>query len=547
MRRISLFVNNLLIFISCIWSTILFWALLPFNNLVQQRIFKRLIKKNKNTDYLSRVSSLNKKLPDAIPLSHWDVYQKYVEDILKGKSGGLTREKVLLLEPTSGTSSATKYIPYTRELQKEFNRAIQPWIAGLYLRWPGLLAASQYWSVSPEVKKNQNKSSNQVPIAFAQDSQYLGSSRSSIFEKILTVPQSIKNCIHSENWLYLTAWYLLRDQHLGLISIWHPSFLCIIIEKILSNYQNLTDDIETGKIRFPAKIAETCDASLLPPMPSRARQLRKTDINEKGAFNKIWPKLKVISCWADQPTDSSLPGIKEYFPGVFIQPKGIVATEGIFSFPFGKIPGLLAFRSHYIEFIDVETAKLKTLKELEKGKLYETVITNGGGLYRYRMNDLVKVKSMILRKLPQLEFLHKRDYVSDIRGEKISLEQVIEIEKKIRTENSDITFFMLAPAIIGKKAFYACFMLATHQKRIMPSAIARTLDDALSANFHYQYAREIGQLQKPAVFLLKQEPTQYITNHLEQKGIKKGDIKIYPLSKTVNWQNILQTIQSCHI
>jgi len=40
----------------------------------------------------------------------------------------LTEEPVLLLEPTSGSTSAKKLIPYTRGLQREFSSAIGKWL-----------------------------------------------------------------------------------------------------------------------------------------------------------------------------------------------------------------------------------------------------------------------------------------------------------------------------------------------------------------------------------------------------------------------------------
>jgi hypothetical protein len=79
---------------------------------------------------------------------------------------------------------------------------------------------------------------------------------------------------------------------------------------------------------------------------------------------------------------------------------------------------LPAYRSHLLEFIDLRNDQLKSLGELELHREYEPVISTGGGLYRYRMNDVVKVTGFYRSKLPLLQFLYKRDYVSDIRGKR---------------------------------------------------------------------------------------------------------------------------------
>lgn len=547
MRRLILLVNNGIILASCIWSTLLYWILLPFTGPVQRRIYRRLIKKNRDTTFLTRHYQEKNTPHGSLPLSDWSNYQDLIENIMRGDKGVLTREKVLLLEPTSGTTSSTKFVPYTKSLQKEFNCAIQPWIAGLYLQWPGLLLTSQYWSVSPEIKERCSLPAKTVHIGFAEDSQYLGSSQSAVFNTILAVPKEIKACVDPNTWAYITAWHLLRDPYLGLISVWHPSFLVIIVQKVFSDFLSLIKDIEEGTLSCGDDIPEYYKTLRIKPMPKRAARLRMIDTEQQGALEKIWPKLTVISCWADQPNDAGLLKIKSLFPGVYIQPKGVVATEGIFSFPFGKTHGLPAYTSHYIEFIDTGTNEIKRFNDLETGKHYETVITNGGGLYRYKMNDLVRVKKKLWGTLPQLEFLHKRDYVSDLRGEKINLQQIISLWEKIRFSYQEVLYFMVSPVVMEDDVFYGCFVVADKEDPEILRKLIADADKLLKENFHYQYARDLGQLKQPAVFLLPEDPTGEITNYLEKTGTKRGDIKLYPLSKVQNWQNMLTIEMSCRI
>ncbi len=67
-----------------------------------------------------------------VPLSTYDDYEPYIELIARGESAVLTRERVKLFEPSSGSTAAAKWIPYTATLQAEFRRAIAPWVFGLY-------------------------------------------------------------------------------------------------------------------------------------------------------------------------------------------------------------------------------------------------------------------------------------------------------------------------------------------------------------------------------------------------------------------------------
>jgi hypothetical protein len=51
-------------------------------------------------------------------------------------------------------------------------------------------------------------------------------------DQIMTVPGQVKNISGYEAWARATIFFLVSDRHLGLISVWHPSFLTILLEKI---------------------------------------------------------------------------------------------------------------------------------------------------------------------------------------------------------------------------------------------------------------------------------------------------------------------------
>lgn len=532
MSRCRLFLANSLIFLGALMPAVRFFINIFRFKQVQANKLKNLYDQNRDTAYMRELWVNEDTGRPAFPLTGWSVYEKYISQIMANQQSVLTREAVVLLEPTSGTTSGTKYIPYTRGLQKEFNQAIQPWLAGLYLSWPSLLFTSQYWSVSPATQpKSQSESA--VPIGFEADSQYLGAGRSKIMDQILIVPQWVRNISEQEKWSYVTIFYLVRDKNLGMLSIWHPSFLTILLEKIKVCFPKLISDIAAGRIAAEANLKTT-------PLPRRARELALLDVSDASFFEKLWPRLKVISCWADNENEESLAALKNSFPSTFIQPKGIIATEGMISFPFGKTLGLAAYRSHLLEFIDTVDNKLKRLDQLKLQGEYEPVISTAGGLYRYRMNDLVKVTGFYRSKLPQFSFLHKRDFVADIRGEKVHLRQVLEIRERVISKWPGIRFFMVAPTISEKRAFYSCFIFAYNSDELQCRELRALVDILLSNNFHYEYARQLGQLEEPRVYLLEYDPVEDIMNHIESTGVKRGDIKPMPLSTLTNWHEVLK-------
>src|SRR5207248_2761280 len=87
-----------------------------------------------------------------IPLHSYDDLEPWTDRIRHGEKQVLTFEAVSHLIPTSGSSGGRKLIPFTAGLQREFNRAITPWITDLYFRHPAAAMGAAYWSISPAIE-----------------------------------------------------------------------------------------------------------------------------------------------------------------------------------------------------------------------------------------------------------------------------------------------------------------------------------------------------------------------------------------------------------
>lgn len=145
--------------------------------LVQERVLLGIVRANRDTDFgrehgFSDIRAAHE-FQARIPVRSYDEYTPYIDRLAAGAVSVLTREPVRLFEPTSGSASATKLIPYPVSLQREFQRGIQPWIADLFLHRPDLMRGQAYWSVSPATSSNR-RTSGGIPIGFEDDSYYVG-------------------------------------------------------------------------------------------------------------------------------------------------------------------------------------------------------------------------------------------------------------------------------------------------------------------------------------------------------------------------------------
>lgn len=63
-------------------------------------------------------------------------------------------------------------------------------------------------------------------------------------------------------------------------------------------------------------------------------------------------------------------------------------------------------------------------------------------------------------------------------------------------------------------------------------------DRLLRQNFHFDYARKLGQLKETEVYILTGNPEKEYNEYYVKKGIRLGDIKLKVLSLEENWYNI---------
>jgi hypothetical protein len=426
------------------------------------------------------------------------------------------------LIPTSGSTGARKLIPFTAGLQQQFDRAISPWMADLARQHPQILFGPAYWSITP-ANQSAEKEKSMVPIGFDDDSSYLGGNKRRLVDSVLAVPSELRLVPDMEQFHYLTLLCLLRQQDLRLISIWHPTFLSLLLEALPANWETLLADISSGKCRHAAALPPTVRSALkMRPLPRLAARLRTVDPQQP---EEMWPHLKLISCWGDGLAGHAAVGLKKLLPNVTLQSKGLLATEAFVTVPFaGMNP--LTVRSHFFEFSD-DTGAIHRVHELREGKSYEVIVTTAGGLWRYRLRDLVQVAGYV-GKTPSLRFLNRSGNVSDLVGEKLSEAFVAEaIQESLDTP---MAFVLLAP-----DADATGFRYTLYVEGRPPSDLAVVLDQALRRNPHYDYCRKLRQLLEVRLFAISGGGFETYAKHRAARGARLGEIKPAILSQTSGW------------
>lgn len=397
---------------------------------------------------------------EAVPPMNYDAHRSWIDRAAAGEKRVLACDEPVGFERTSGTSSQAKWIPLTSGLQQEFARGLASWFNGWKVRRPEVFNGPAYWAISPP-GMNPETTSGGLPVGMAGDAAYFPDDIGGCLAEWLIVPNfsGDTGSIFEE-----TAEALLATPDLSVVSVWSPTFLLGI------------------------------DAAI--------RRLRG-DFTWRG----IWPRLALVSCWADASSAPWIPRLQERLGGIPIEGKGLLATEGITSVP-DALDGSprLARECHWHEFLD-ESGGFTAIPDLQSGRIYEVLLTTGGGLFRYRSGDRVRMTGSGPAGLPRLRFVGRAGTVSDLVGEKIHADQVAE-------------------ALAGRGLLVADPARPGYDLWLEETSLAAAVEKQLRRNPYFDQALALRQLAPLRVRRLPGEWCLTLTSALAaHRGCRIGDVK----------------------
>ena len=396
----------------------------------QVKILLEILKTNKNTEYLKTFETgsqilnaenekeLIEKFQNKIPIVNYEDIKEFVEKEKSGENNVLLSDKIKLFELTSGSTSDVKYIPYTEKFLKSYMNGVFSWIYNLYQNNKRLFLGSSYWSVSP-ILKREAVTSGGIRVGIEDDTSYFDKVSAFFLNKLFTVPKEIKNIQNMEDFLLITAVFLLLSENLAMISVWSPSFLMILLDFIEKNHKVIcqivkSEDLGTeffadknlgnkkyfqiiqkkyrklwkkNRSKFLINYFEKYEKNIL----SKNDKTQNLEITEKNNENEImaenknletksgnkivenfvdyfviWEKLSLVSCWSDSDSYEIFIKLKEKLNpnkkniNLKFQGKGLMSTECIVSFPLENVKNgsVAAYNSFFYEFIQVSYDKL---------------------------------------------------------------------------------------------------------------------------------------------------------------------------------------------
>ena len=409
-----------------------------------EKLLMKIVRKNRNTVFgkqhgFDRIHSV-REYQDLVPFSVYDDYRDYIERIVQeGEQHLLTADDVVFFAKTSGTSGETKRIPVVKKATRPYSETV-----ALYMN-----------IIRNEMKKRGyhcGKGLNTVEIEMSETpggikegliSAYTLESRQFAIPIITCFPKEIFGYGEGTDMKYLKAFYALKDDDLVYLAAVFMSNLTDLMTYIFENTDRLLHDIETGEIspdvQIPPELRESLSRKLRPD-PCRASELREilSDPSRNGVMIRIWKKLCVIIGIGTGEFEGFAKKLREYCgDGVTFYYETYSSSEALIANArdIEDDRYLMLTNSGFFEFLPVEEKVERPLlrHELTIGKLYEIVITNLSGLYRYRIRDVVRVVGFEGQN-PLIQFAYRKNQVINITGVKLTSEHIMQAMRHFREE-----------------------------------------------------------------------------------------------------------------
>ena len=432
----------------------------------------------------------------AVPVGSYGTLRPYVQRVLNGDAEALLPrgEDVLMFSLTSGTTGEPKRIPVTRRF-----------LSGMRRGWniTGLMALRDHpegW-LRPILQISSPMCEITTPAGkpCGAISGMLAATQKGIVRRMYVVPQAAQG-IKDPAAKYYTILRCGIERDVAIIAAANPSSTIRMIETGQEHAERLIRDVSDGRLTPPGDVpGEVARGLRFRPNAPLARRL--TDgLRRDGALlpRHFW-RPAVLMNWTGGTLKLYLRRLRELFGDVPIRDIGLAASEGRFSIPLAdETPeGVAEITGNFLEFIPAEEhgsphARLLRADELDIGAEYFLVVSNWAGLFRYDMDDRVRVTGR-LGSSPIFEFLSRGVRTANITGEKITEHQVVEAMRQASAAAGAKVDRFVMQGRFARTPYYE--LRIEEVEGCNAAGLAALMDEALAAlNMEYRSKRSSARL-----------------------------------------------------
>lgn len=501
----------------------------------QEELLFGLIRENQRTAFgrehgFDRINSIDD-YRKQVPIADYERFRPYIDRLKDGEPHMLTNEPPLMFTMTSGSTGEPKLIPVTLSTRASHAALTQLWYGRAFADHPGCAGGKVFGLVGAA---EEGRTPSGTPYGAASGLIYKSSPP--WIQQTHALPYEI-TAIKDFAAKYYTAMRLGLEQNVTFLGTPNPSTILRLVETADRFKQEIVRDIRDGALSSRFDIASPIRHAIsgrIAMNPERAKQLEALfHGSDRLRPQDYWPNLALIGCWKGGSVGVRLKELASWFAAdTPVRDLGYMASEGQMSLPISDVgsAGVLTIGTNFYEFVpesEIGSARPITLTsdELEIGAAYYVILTTPGGLYRYAINDLIRVTGFY-EKAPLIEFLRKGRDITSITGEKLHVNQVIEaMARAQQTCKIWLDHFSVNADVEHSRYVFAVEAAATGEQDAL-TKLLNAIDDQLGKlNVEYAQKRDSQRLKPPVLWLMKPGWFERTTNAAMRRNSRDTQFK----------------------
>jgi len=531
-----------------------FYRALKTPRAIQLAKLKSIIMANQDTAFgrahhFDKINSY-KDFKNYVPPTRYEDLEPYIDKLRHGGKNQLTAEEPFMFATTSGTTSTPKFIPITETHMRDYTHAFQVHNYHLINDFPRG-AYGKFLIIS----SNDEEGFTPAGLPYGAVSGVLNKRQPDIIRRHFALPYEICKVKDVDVKYYLLLRAALMQNVTALCGC-NPSSFILMADQLKERAADLISDIAAGSMSgLPGLIEPSVRQAFAPYLRAdlpRARRLQNL-LDQHGALipKHVWTDVEIMSLWKGGPMSFYLEKLPQLFGTATQRDFGYMASEGRGTVPISNdgAGGPLAITSHFFEFveedqIDLANAKFLTAEDLVVGGRYYIHFTTSAGLYRYNINDLMEVDS-IMDATPVLRFVRKGGGISSVTGEKLTEEQVLSALGRAVNELGLLELkHFTAEVELGLPPYYVCY---AETERELPAMVVerflRVFDLSLQGqNPEYLDKRMSKRLGAPRLKYLPAGTYTRLRQQRVHQGAPEAQVKIPLLSAQGNFSQSLESL-----
>jgi sterol desaturase/sphingolipid hydroxylase (fatty acid hydroxylase superfamily) len=507
---------------------------------MQQALLFNILRANRDTSFgrkhdFRKIGSVNQ-YRAKVPVQEYEALRPFIETEVERGEQALTADPPVRYTRTSGTTGRPKDIPLTAAHLEALRRIHRASVASQHRLSPEAFAGSILAITSPAF---EGTLSNGKP--FGSASGVVAGATPALVREKFVLPQEVLTIADSQVKYLLILRLALARRNITYLGTANSSSLLAIMKLYREHEAALIRDLREGGFFLAARVPPDVAAVLgrrLRAQPARAAELETLAAKSpQRRIADLWPDLRLVVTWTCASAGIAVAALrKELAPLTHIHELGYLSSEFRGTITLGRRAGsgLPTYDTHFFEFVERDCwdrgePQFLTLDQLRKGIDYYVIVTTPSGLYRYFINDLVRVTGF-LHRIPLLKFLQKGKGVTNITGEKLYESQVLAATSHVMEHLGRTAQFVMMLADEQAQG-YRLYVEPDAGPRPSAADLAHAVDVQLrSLNIEYDAKRESARLAPLAGFWLAAGTEEAFKQESVRQGQREGQFKLVALA-----------------